>query len=244
MLVQRPRLRRALSWADNVLLVVVVAGGGALGYQAVTDEDRPRLQSGVERRVLPPASTDEVFEPLEVLATLETKGRAPKAGYDRALFRTGAVDLDGNGCDYRNDMLRRDLQTKVLRPGAPVCVVEPGAMVDPYTGDRVAFVRNQQPYDIEIDHLVPLADAWQKGAQQWSLEKRIRFGNDTRNLIATSRKANQQKKDGDAATWLPPNRDFRCTYVARQIEVKATYGLWVTAAERAAMQRVLEGCAS
>ena len=124
----------------------------------------------------------------------------------------------------------------------PECVVERGSMVDPYTGDEVSFVRGVQPYAIEIDHVVALSDAWQKGAQQWSPEKRIQFGNDPRNLIATSRKANQAKKNSDAATWLPPNKSFRCTYVTRQIEVKASYGLWVTASERDAMEAILTGC--
>lgn len=226
--------------ADNLLLAAVVAGGGAWGYQQLTDGagDPP---VPVERG-LPPASTSEAFEPLEVLATIDVKGRAPKTGYKRDLFKVGAVDIDRNGCDYRNDTLRRDLTTMDLRPGTPVCVVEQGSMTDPYTGDEVSFVRNVRPYEIEIDHLVALSDAWQKGAQQWSPEKRAQFGNDPRNLVATSRRANQQKKDGDVATWLPPNKAFRCTYVTRQVEVKSTYGLWVTAAEREAMSAILAGC--
>ena len=233
-------IRRVLSRLDDLLLAFVVAAGGAWGYQQVNDrgEDPP---IPVERG-LPPASTSEAFEPLEVLATLDVKGRAPKTGYSRDLFKVGGYDLDRNGCDYRNDTLRRDLLTLELRPTTPACVVERGSMTDPYTGDEVSFVRGAQPYDIEIDHVVALSDAWQKGAQQWTPEKRIQFGNDPRNLIATSRFANRQKKDGDAATWLPPNRAFRCTYVTRQIEVKATYGLAITSFERDAMLRVLATC--
>lgn len=233
-------IRRVLSAADNVLLAVVLVAGGAWTYQQVADRnDEPP----VERR-LPEASTSEAFEPLEVLATLEVKGRAPKTGYDRKRFGVGAVDLDRNGCDYRNDTLRRDLATKELRPDDPrECVVERGSMTDPYTGDDVSFVRGANPSPIEIDHVVALSDAWQKGAQQWPPEKLLQFGNDPRNLIATSRAANRAKKDSDAATWLPPNRAFRCSYVTRQIEVKAAYGLAVTAAERDAMRRVLADCA-
>ena len=234
-----PRLRRVLSWADNVLLAAVIAGGGALGYQQLSDGDQAPVP--VERG-LPPASTEEAFEPLDVLATLDVKGKAPKTGYQRKHFGVGAIDYDHNGCDYRNDTLRRDLRTKELRPGEPVCVVERGSLLDPYTGDDVSFVRGQNPSPIEIDHVVALSDAWQKGAQQWSSEKLLQFGNDPRNLVATSRKANQAKKDSDAATWLPPNRAFRCTYVMRQVEVKATYGLWVTAAEREAMEAILQTC--
>ena len=234
-----PRLRRALSWADNLLLVAVVAGGAAFGYQQLDGGADPPVP--VERG-LPPASTDDAFAPLEVLATLEVKGRAPKTNYDRKRFGVGAIDVDRNGCDYRNDTLRRDLQAMEVRPTSPVCVVERGTLLDPYTGDQVSFDRDDRPTPIEIDHLVALSDAWQKGAQQWSSEKLLQFGNDPRNLVATSTKANRAKGDGDAATWLPPNRAFRCTYVTRQVEVKATYGLWVTPAERAAMEAILETC--
>ena len=235
------KLRRVAAVADNVLLAAVIAGGGAWGYQQLTDADRADPPVRADRN-LPQASFSEDYEPLELLSTLPVKGRAPKTAYDRKLFGVGSVDLDRNGCDYRNDTLRRDLTTKQLRPGQPVCVVESGTLLDPYTGNDVSFVRGEKPPPIEIDHVVALSDAWQKGAQQWSSEKLLQFGNDPRNLVATSRMANQQKRDSDAATWLPPNKAFRCSYVTRQVEVKATYGLWVTAAEREAMQAVLAGC--
>jgi hypothetical protein len=106
----------------------------------------------------------------------------------------------------------------------------------------VSFVRGENPSSIEVDHVVALADAWQKGAQQWSPDKRVQFGNDPRNLLAVSRQANRAKQDGDAATWLPPDRRFRCIYVSQQIAVKADYGLWITPAERDAMATVLRGC--
>jgi hypothetical protein len=233
------RVRRVLSLADNVLLVVVLGAGGAWGYHVISDRQEPALK---QQRDLPPASSSEAFEPLEALAALEVKGRAPSTGYDRKLFGVGAVDLDRNGCDYRNDVLRRDLTVKVVRPGTPACVVERGSFNDPYTGDPVSFVRGTNPSAIEVDHIVPLADAWQKGAQQWSPDKRVQFGNDPRNLLAVSRQANRAKKDGDAATWLPPDTRFRCTYVSQQIAVKAAYGLSVTPAERDAMERVLRRC--
>ena len=240
------RLRRILSWADNALLVVVLAAGGAWGYEQVTG-DRLLADDPPAVRQLPPspppsAGTEAEADTLGLLATLEVKGRAPMTGYDRKLFGVGALDFDQNGCDYRNDTLRRDLDSMDLRPGPHVCVVERGSMVDPYTGVEVGFVRNVRPYEIEIDHVVALGDAWQKGAQQWSPDQRLRFANDPRNLLATSRSANQRKKHGDAATWLPPNQAFRCTYVARQVEVKAAYGLAVTAAERDAMHGVLRSC--
>jgi hypothetical protein len=220
---------------DNALLAVVVAGSGWWGYQRLAPDEPPRPT---------PHAVVQAAEPsaLELLDRLEVKGRAPKTGYDRKLFGVGAVDFDRNGCDYRNDTLRRDLDAVTLRPGEPVCVVEEGTLVDPYTGDRVTFVRGDNPSPIEIDHRVALSDAWQKGAHQWSEEKRFEFGNDPRNLVAVSRAANQQKGASDAATWLPPDRRYRCEYVARQVEVKAAYGLWVTAAEHDAMRGILDRC--
>jgi hypothetical protein len=95
---------------------------------------------------------------------------------------------------------------------------------------------------VQIDHVVPLADAWQKGAQQWSPAKRIDFANDPLNLLAVDGPTNQAKSDGDAATWLPPNKAYRCAYVTRQVAVKARYGVWVTQAEHDAIARILSRC--
>jgi len=95
---------------------------------------------------------------------------------------------------------------------------------------------------VQIDHVVALSDAWQKGAQQISAEDREKFANDPLNLLAVDGPANAAKSDSDAATWLPPNKAFRCQYVARQIAVKRIYKLWVTEAEKDAMKRVLSTC--
>ena len=97
---------------------------------------------------------------------------------------------------------------------------------------------------MQIDHVVALGDAWQKGAQQWSPGKRLALANDPLNLLAVSGPVNQRKGDGDTATWLPPDTSYRCAYVARQVAVKVKYGLWVTSAESTAMSRVLATCAS
>ena len=177
----------------------------------------------------------------EVLAELPVKGRSPKTGYDReGQFGTPWIDVDRNGCDTRNDVLRRDLTDAVL---AGPCKVMSGTLVDPYTAQTIGFVRgNTTSTLVQIDHVVSLSDAWQKGAQALSPAQRVTFANDPLNLLAVDGQANQRKGDSDAATWLPQNRAFRCEYVARQISVKATYALWVTAAERDAMGRVLEAC--
>jgi hypothetical protein len=95
---------------------------------------------------------------------------------------------------------------------------------------------------VQIDHVVALSDAWQKGAQQLSADTRRVFANDSLNLLAVDGPTNQGKSDGDAATWLPPSKPYRCPYVARQVAVKAKYGLWVTGAERDAIARILSTC--
>jgi hypothetical protein len=180
---------------------------------------------------------------LEVLATLPVKGRAPKTGYSREQFGPAWADADRNGCDTRNDMLRRDLTAIALKAGTDDCVVLSGVLNDPYTAALVNFLRgNATSAAVQIDHVVALSDAWQKGAQQLSAAQRLSFANDPLNLLAVDGPSNLKKSDGDAATWLPPNKSYRCAYVARQISVKSSYGLWVTQAEHDAMSRILGDC--
>ncbi|MFC4605588.1 GmrSD restriction endonuclease domain-containing protein [Rhodococcus kronopolitis] len=185
---------------------------------------------------------------LSALAALPVKGRAAKTGYDRALFGqtwSDDVTVDGghNGCDTRNDILRRDLTGVALKPGTSGCTVLTGTLADAYTGTAIPFTRGQGTSTaVQVDHVVALSDAWQKGAQQLDEPTLRNFANDPRNLQAVDGPTNLAKGDGDAATWLPPNKAYRCTYVARQVEVKAAYGLWVTAAERDAIARVLTSC--
>jgi hypothetical protein len=166
---------------------------------------------------------------------LPVKGRAPKTGYDREEF--GDWTSRG-GCDTRDRILRRDLVRETYEGS---CDIVAGRLADPYTAMSIEYVRDNT-VEIDIDHVVALSDAWQKGAQQWTYERRVKFANDALNLLAVDSSANRQKGDGDAATWLPPNKQFRCTYVARQIAVKRRYGAWVTAAERDAIRRVLRAC--
>ena len=201
--------------------------------------------------VSPTASTTSSFDvpaTEALLAALPVKGRAPMTGYDRALFGqawSDDVDVEGghNGCDTRNDILRRDLTDLVIKPNTNGCVALSGTLFDEYTGDTVPFLRGQTTSDdVQIDHVVALADAWQKGAQQLTIERRRDLANDPVNLQAVEGPVNQSKGSGDAATWLPPEKSYRCTYVARQITVKSTYGLWVTQAEHDAMAGVLAEC--
>lgn len=178
---------------------------------------------------------------LAQLQSIKVKGRAPKTGYERALFGKGWKDPDRNGCDARNDILRRDLKNRTTRPGTQDCVITSGVLDDPFTGVRINFVRGQKTSTaVQIDHLVPLSDAWQKGAQQLSEDQRIEFANDPLNLLAVDGPSNASKGDSDAATWLPPRKSFRCPYVASQTAVKAKYGLWMTRAEHDAIRDILK----
>jgi hypothetical protein len=176
-----------------------------------------------------------------VLATLPVKGRAPQTGYDRDQFGPAWADVDHNGCDTRNDVLARDLTGETFKPRTHDCVVLTGTLADPYTGRTIPFQRGDGS-SVDIDHVVALSDAWQTGAFSWDQARRAALANDPLNLLAVDYSANRQKGDADAATWLPANRGYRCAYVARQVAVKAAYGLWVTSAEHDAIARVLDTC--
>lgn len=197
------------------------------------------------RRTPPPGPTQSIQPGAAVttLATLAVKGRAPRTGYGRDQFGRAWADVDRNGCDTRNDILRRDLTGEAIRSGTRGCLVLRGALADPYTGRTILFVRGPGTSSaVQIDHVVPLADAWQKGAQRWSSVTREAFANDPLNLQAVDGPTSLRKGAGDAATWLPPRPAVRCGYVARQVAVKHRYGLWVTDAERDAMVRILQAC--
>ncbi|GAA3034477.1 HNH endonuclease family protein [Gordonia defluvii] len=181
---------------------------------------------------------------LAELGRLPVKGSAPMTGYRRSAFGRAwsddvSVDKGRNGCRTRDDVLQRDLTDIEMRGR---CTVLSGWLDDPYTAQRLRFERGVDVKRIQIDHVVALADAWRTGAQQHSPQRRVEFANDLRNLQATAGWANQQKGSSNAASWLPPNRSFRCTYVARQIQVKRAYDLWVVPPERDAMRRVLTKC--
>ncbi|MGP4033594.1 GmrSD restriction endonuclease domain-containing protein [Pseudarthrobacter sp. 1C304] len=256
------RLRGGVDWISaglaGLILVSATAcaspgtapAAGPTAVESSSESAAPPTAAGATQSAGVPAA-DQAQPPqpssagtaLEVLATIPVKGRAPKTGYSRDQFGQAWADVDRNGCDTRNDMLRRDLSSLALKPGTGDCVVLSGILNDPYTSTLINFLRGSSTSDaVQIDHVVALSDAWQKGAQQLSEDQRLSFANDPLNLLAVDGPTNQRKSDGDAATWLPPNKSFRCEYVARQISVKAGYGLWVTQAEHDAMARVLGDC--
>jgi hypothetical protein len=228
---QKSRTRRKPRTSIALLLVTGLVGGGVLGgCGSSSGVDVPQLLKHAE-----PGSA------LAGLATLEVKGRAPKTGYARTKFGAAWADVDHNGCDTRNDILRRDLTATRFRASTGGCVIIAGVLADPYTGRSINWSKAAAA-KVQIDHVVALSDAWQTGAQQLPETTRRALANDPLNLLAVDGPANQEKGDGDAATWLPPRKAFRCAYVSRQVAVKARYHLWVTAAEREAMARVLHSC--
>ena len=248
---RRERRRSRQAWALlAAAALAVIAGLGwffTAGQFAATEpttdgpREAPVLASGWMNPV--PAVRPVPRGPAAALLdTLPVKGRAGRDNYDRSAFGQAWLDVDRNGCDTRNDILRRDLSAAEFS-GDSRCRVAGGTFREPYTGRQLTFRRGAgSSVEVQIDHVVALGDAWQKGAQQLTAEQRESLANDPLNLIAVDGPANQDKSASDAATWLPPNKAFRCHYVARQISVKAAYRLWVTPAEKDAMQRTLASC--
>jgi len=189
-------------------------------------------------RGLGPVPADRLAEARALIEGVRTAGRGPKTGYERERFGPRWTDAASvlwsrNGCDTRNDILRRDLVATDVRN----CAVYAGTIAEPYTGEAVAFSR-EHPQRIQIDHVVPLAYAWQMGAAGWDDDRRRDLANDPLNLLAVDGGRNAAKKDASIASWLPPNRSIRCAYAVRQAQVVLRYDLPVTPADKAMMQQV------
>lgn len=215
------------------LAVTMTAGCSALIGNPLDRSPHPPSLSTVSGTTTSTTSLSGVDTALELARQIQVKGRAPKTGYSRALFPHWS-DLDKNGCNTRDDILMRDsIDRTTLRNGCVSQVV----VNDPYSGQAIS-----KRGELDIDHVVALSNAWQTGAQQFDSTTREKFANDPLNLLAVDDNLNQQKGDGDAATWLPPNRSYWCAYVARQTTVKGKYGLWFTQAEKDRIVTILEGC--
>lgn len=197
----------------------------------------PVENTGAENGILSNETDTEMPLAMELLDKLEVKGRAPKKGYTREQFYDGWPDVDG--CSLRQRIIKREFGLSAVLDG---CNVIKGEFDEPYTGEHMVFEDKVAIQTLQIDHVVALSDAWQKGAQQLDYDTRYRLATDPMNLLAVEGEANKQKSDGDAATWLPKNKAFRCQYVARQVSVKYKYNLWVTEAEKNAIIKVLEKC--
>lgn len=185
-----------------------------------------------------PASAASGQNALAAVEQLQVKGKAPKTGYERSLFSDGWGEI--GSCDVRNYILKRDMKSVKLKDS---CKVDTGVLLDPYTGKTIRFKYGVGTSSaVQIDHVVALSDAWQKGAQKIGSAKRYAFYNDPLNLLAVDGPTNSSKGDSDASAWLPPNKAYRCAYVARQVAVKLKYKIWVIEAEKTAIKRVLSAC--
>ncbi|CAJ65370.1 MULTISPECIES: HNH endonuclease family protein [Frankia] len=178
---------------------------------------------------------------LALLATLPVRVEDNSPKYQRDEFGTAWSDVDHNGCDTRNDILHRDMRSTTVRR-SDGCTVLTGELTDPYTTRIIRFDRSRNASAVQIDHVVPLADAWRTGALDWTDAQRLQFANDPENLLAVDGPTNQRKSDHDAAEWLPPSPGEQCPYIARQVGLKSRYHLWVVAAEAQAMRTVLQKC--
>ncbi len=227
-----------------VLTALFLAGCDiSISFGPPSDEDvgtPAPLPSGV----LPPTEARFVLESLTIAEA------GPMDGYERScaegdacVFGPAWADVDRNGCDTRNDILRRDLIGDVAREGTHGCVIEYGILYDPYTGQMVEFERGPDSDEVQIDHVVALADAWRSGAASWPQEQRQWFANDPRNLRATIGEINQEKGDSGPAEWRPPNEEYWCEYAATYVTVKFEYRLTVTPEDADALADMLADCA-
>lgn len=241
------RSRRLLSVLASLALVAVFVFTNPASYEAIftkienlgaefaTAEDAEG-EADYSAEVVSEGN-ENARKATEVLEFLEVKGRAPKTGYSREEFYNGWPSVDG--CSLRQRILKREFGDTAVLDG---CNVIAGEFDEPYTGEHMKFSSREEVSKLQIDHVVALSDAWQKGAQYMDKSVRYEIATDPLNLLAVDGSANMQKSDGDAATWLPSNKKFRCQYVARQVSVKYKYSLWVTSAEKEAISRVLQNC--
>ncbi|MBP2702714.1 HNH endonuclease [Microbispora sp. RL4-1S] len=217
------------------------AQGGGDGGRGTSPLENP---DGTGPGLAAISSDGDRAEARKLIDRVETKGRGPKTGYDRDEFGYAWADnADGvpwahNGCDTRNDLLKRDGQDIQYRDGSD-CVIVSMTLYDPYTGKTIDWTK-QKAASVQIDHVMPLSYDWQMGASRWSDAKRKQIANDPLNLIPVDGPQNSAKGDSGPATWLPPRRAVRCSYAVRFAQVALKYDLPVTTADKTVM---LDQCA-
>jgi hypothetical protein len=232
--------------AVPVLLAVLLALAGCTFEWQLEDPAEPSLTSVGQGDV--PAGTLDPAAATTALAGLTVAEKSTLDGYERGcgdgegcVFGPAWADIDRNGCDQRNDVLRRDLTEVQVREGTQGCVVIAGMLDDPYTGRSVRFEKAEAA-EVPVDHVVPLAAAWAQGAAAWSDDRRRAFANDLANLMATTRAENSSKGDSTADEWTPSDKDYGCSYATVVVTVKSAYALAVTPAESTALRSLLATC--
>jgi hypothetical protein len=228
------------------LLTVLLALAGCTVEWQLEGPAEPSLTSVGQGDV--PAGTLDPAQAAAALVELPVAEKTPLDGYDRGcgqdegcVFGPAWSDVDRNGCDQRNDVLRRDLTEVQVREGTRDCVVVAGLLDDPYTGASVPFTKADAAL-VPIDHVVPLAAAWVQGAAPWTDDERELFANDVGNLMATTRAENSSKGDSTADEWLPPDPAYGCSYATIVITVKDRYALAVSPPEAATLESLLATC--
>lgn len=221
--------------ASWLLVVILSATVGFLGYQLIQRRSAaPTAPAPVSNE-----SANNSNRAIDKLQQLPVKAAESGDDYERSNFSSSWASW--RDCNVRQKILNRDLQN--IKLALDGCTAISGTLNDPYSGRAIELTtKSAISKKVQIDHVVALANAWQTGARYLSVEQRKALANDDLELIAVSSRTNQDKSDSDASEWLPDNKDFHCLYVARQIAVKFKYSLWVTAAEKSAMQSVLAGC--
>jgi hypothetical protein len=220
------------------------AAGPAVGSgRAVSPLDNP---DGTKPGLAAITSDADRTAARALIEKVETKGRGPKTGYDRDEFgyawmdsAPGGIPFSRNGCDTRNDLLQRDGDDVRFRSGSD-CVVVSMSLADPYTGKEIDWVKSRATA-VQIDHVMPLSYDWQMGASRWDKGKREDIANDPLNLIPVDGPTNGSKSDSGPASWLPPNKQIRCSYVVRFAQVSLKYDLPVTAPDKETMLRQCGG---
>lgn len=238
----RYRTRRLAAVVTAITALVGIVLANPASYETIVESTGHAINSQDTNSTTTSTDIGDVLLASTVLEQLDVKGRAPKTGYSRDEFYSGWPTIEG--CSLRQRIIKRELgDTAVL--ASDQCTVTAGEYDEPYTGSHLVFSeRSDLTTGVQIDHVVALSDAWQKGAQYLDSDTRYAIATDPLNLLAVDSSANQKKSDGDAATWLPANKAFRCQYVARQVSVKYKYGLWVTQAEHDAIANILATCPS
>lgn len=204
--------------------------------RAVSPLDNP---DGTKPGLAPITSDADRSKARALIAEVATKGRGPKTGYSRDQFGYAWMDsapgvpFAHNGCDTRNDLIKRDGTDLKFRSGSD-CVVTSMTLNDPYTGQIIHWVKAKAT-TVQIDHVMPLSYDWQMGAAHWTKDKREQIANDPLNLIPVDGPSNGAKSDSGPASWLPPNKQIRCSYAVRVAQVSLKYRLPVTAADKQAM---------
>jgi hypothetical protein len=238
----------------TVLAALIVLGFAATGcgYPVVgVDPSESKPPPGATPTSNPatvqPATGTAKLIAAELREVRVISARPKVLGYKRDQFGQTWTDNHAgrgghNGCDTRNDVLAAQL-TAVQYRARSKCVVIAGTLpTDPYTGRRIDF-RKAAATKVQIDHVYPLARAWDMGAASWPLQRRVDFANDeAANLLAVDGPANASKNDSGPGEWLPLNRNYRCTYVLRYLQVAHKYALPITTTDRNAAQAITRIC--